>query len=90
MPVLNKKYMDVDDESKIILPLIECFESVVSALGPLSEPFSKPLFERCVKIIQTFMNKVKADPDALFTESEFFVGAIDLISFLFSAIGESA
>eukprot|EP00347_Sterkiella_histriomuscorum_P007650 403348104 len=90
MPILNKKYMDIDDESKIIFPLFECFESVVSALGPLSEPFSKPIFERCVNIIQKFMNKVKEDPDSLFTESEYFVGSIDLISFLFSAIGSKA
>lgn len=82
--------MDIDDESKIIFPLFECFESVVSALGPFSEPFSKPIFERCVKIIQKFINKVKEDPEALFTETEFFVGSIDLISFLFSAIGVKA
>jgi transportin-1 len=51
MPILNKKWVDTDDNSRTIFPLFECFESVVSALGPFSEPFAKPIFERCLKIL---------------------------------------
>jgi len=29
MPVLNKKYMDTEDEARMIFPLFECFESVI-------------------------------------------------------------
>jgi len=90
MPILNKKWIETDDNSRIILPLFECFESLLSALGPVSEPFAKPVFERCVKILQNFISRVKVDPEVQNTETEFFVGAIDLISFLFSAIGEAS
>lgn len=90
MPLLNKKYMEINDESRSIFPLFECFESVVSALGEHSFEFSQPIFERCVGIIQKFINRVKLDPDVLFTETEYFVGSIDLISFLFSAIKQKA
>ncbi|CDW78644.1 transportin-1 isoform 1 [Stylonychia lemnae] len=81
MQVLNKMYMDCDDESRLIFPLLECFESVIQALGPLSEPFSKPIFDRCLKIIEKFIQKVKADPDAIYTETEFF--------YVFALLGDS-
>ena len=90
MEVLNKKWVQIDNNSRTLFPLFECFESVVSALGPLAIMFSTPIFERCLKVLQNFMSKVKADPDSLGSETDFFIRSMDLISFLFSAIGDTA
>ena len=31
--ILNKKWLSIDDYSRTLLPLFECFESVVTAMG---------------------------------------------------------
>jgi len=44
LPLLNKKWVSIDDDSKTLFPLFECFESVVTALGPDVQPFAMPIF----------------------------------------------
>lgn len=44
LPLLNKKWLSIEDNSNTLFPLFECFENLVSALGPSVQPFAMPIF----------------------------------------------
>ena len=51
MPLLAKKWLAFKNDDKRLLPLMECFESVVYKLGDASEQYIQPVFMRCIQIL---------------------------------------
>mmetsp|Transcript_5398 Transcript_5398/g.7222 ORF Transcript_5398/g.7222 Transcript_5398/m.7222 type:complete len:103 (+) Transcript_5398:108-416(+) len=74
IPLLSRKWQSLADTDKQLLPLFECFEQVISALGEaFMTPHIQQIFERCTAILQGVLETVRADPrdgwaqkDALF------------------------
>jgi transportin-1 len=44
MPLLFKKFDQIQDNERSIFAMFECFEAVVTSLGPSAEPFAPHLF----------------------------------------------
>lgn len=51
MPLLSVKWNTLQDSDRLILPLFECFEQVVTAIGPMFEPYADGVYDRCLKIL---------------------------------------
>ena len=90
LPVLNKKWEQFSNSDRSLLTLFECFESVVVAVGIAIEPYAKIIFDRCVTILTNVSNTIKSDPEMLYTETDFYIRSMDLISSIFSALNEQA
>ncbi|TNV74224.1 hypothetical protein FGO68_gene12531 [Halteria grandinella] len=90
LPLLNKKWVSIDDNSSTLFPLFECFENVIGALGPAFAPYALIVFQRSCKILATYVDTVKADPDALYSNSNKMIRSIDLICAIFNAMGEQS
>ena len=52
MPLLAKKWVVFACTDKRLLPLMECFETVISQIGAAATPFVGPVFSRCVSILE--------------------------------------
>ena len=87
LPLLNKKWVSIADDSKTLFPLFECFESVVTALGPEVQSFAMPIFQRSCMILQNFLSKAQVDIDNLYGDSSFLIRSIDLLTAIFNSIG---
>lgn len=66
LPLLNKKWLAIEDNSPSLFPLFECFESVVTALGQNVQAFAMPIYTRSCKILSNFVAKAQVDPDNLY------------------------
>ena len=69
-----------------MLILFECFESVVFAIKDGIEPYAKNIFDRCIKILSNVLNKIKNDYENVYTEIDFYIRSMDLISSILSAL----
>ena len=87
MPLLTKKWTQVQDSDKSLCPLFECFEAVTIALGPGIEPYAKGIFDRCIAIVRSTYYQLKESDENSFVEKEFLIRAVDLLSALFNALG---
>lgn len=88
LPLLSKKWVTIDDNSSTLFPLFECFENVIGALGPAFGPYALTVFQRSCKILATYVDTVKVDPDALYSHSNKMIRSIDLICAIFNAMGD--
>jgi hypothetical protein len=52
------------------------------------EPYSRPVLERCIKIINNVLTQIKDSDDNKFIDKEFLIRSIDLLSALFVALEE--
>ena len=53
MPLLSRKWSQLQDNDRKLIPLFECFSTVIDSLGPdLMEPHVLPIYERCLNILQ--------------------------------------
>ena len=43
MPLLAKKWVLINDSDRRLLPMFECFEYVISSIGPLAEQYVQPI-----------------------------------------------
>jgi transportin-1 len=59
LPLLSKKWNEIDDNSNHIFPLFETFEAVVQALGPVIEPYAIGIYQRCCRILTNYVVKAK-------------------------------
>ena len=61
--LLSEKCQQMQDDDKRLLPLFECFEQVIHALGEaFMEPHICSIFERCTRILRGILDAVRADP----------------------------
>ena len=51
MQPLIKKWNELKDEDKDLLPLLECLSSVATALHSGFLPYAEPVFQRCVSLV---------------------------------------
>ena len=59
LPLLNRKWISIDDNSNTLFPLFETYESLVSSLGVYVLPFAEPIFQRACKILANYVASVK-------------------------------
>ena len=90
LPLLNKKWEQFQNNDRSLLTLFECFESVVEAIGEGIEPYAKVIFDRCIQILTNVLNNIRANYEALYNETDFYIRSMDLISSIFSALNQKA
>jgi transportin-1 len=92
MPALITRWNKVSDQSREMFPLLECLSYVASALNEEFEPFSQPIFARCIKIIHSNLEdsmRAATDPAYDQPEKDFLVTSLDLLSAIIQALPES-
>lgn len=90
LPLLNKKWISIDDNSSTLFPLFETFESLVQSLGSNITPYAQPIFQRACKVLADYVSAAKGNEDDLYNKSNFMVRSLDLLSALFNALGTSS
>ncbi|ORY34979.1 putative importin beta-2 subunit [Naematelia encephala] len=91
MPPLIDRWQKLLDNDPDLVPLLECLSSVSIAAGMAFAPYTAPVYERCINIIQSslteynlFSSNVEVDePDRTF-----IVVSLDLLSGLTQGLGE--
>ena len=80
----------MNDDDKRLLPLFECFEQVIHALGEqFVEPHISLIFERCTRILRGILDAVRADPKDGWTQTTpFFLRATELISVVLMTVSD--
>mmetsp|Transcript_18691 Transcript_18691/g.56506 ORF Transcript_18691/g.56506 Transcript_18691/m.56506 type:complete len:924 (-) Transcript_18691:2081-4852(-) len=51
MPALNAKWSALPDSDPELLPLLECFMTVATAIGPAFEEYGEAVYARCMRIL---------------------------------------
>lgn len=91
MPALITRWTKVQDQSREMFPLLECLSYVATALGEGITPFSKPFFERCIRIMhQNLEEGFHAQSDPVFDQpdKDFLVTSLDLLSAIIQSVNE--
>ena len=93
MPALIDRWKKVQDQSREMFPLLECFSFVATALGSHFAPYAEPLFTRCIGIIERNLEEGMSAANAeLYVEApekDFLVTSLDLLSSMIQALDES-
>ncbi|KAK0565515.1 hypothetical protein OC861_003738 [Tilletia horrida] len=94
LPPLVEKWQALNDEDEDLIPLLECMSSVTIAVGPGFLEYSPPVFERCVRIVNTQLQilaeeaaKPLEDRDLDRLTETFIIVALDLLSGLTQGLG---
>jgi transportin-1 len=76
-PQLYNKWKMLDDDDRVLCFLMECFTSVVQALGLNFQPWALEVFDRCLRVIQATLvaDKAGQEPD-----KDFAVCSLDLLT----------
>ena len=91
LPLLNKKWEQFSDNDRSLLTLFECFESVVFAIKEGIENYAQNIFDRCIKILLYVLSNIQNTYDLIeFTETDFYIRSMDLISSILTALGPKA
>lgn len=88
--MLNRKWEQFPDENRSLLTLFECFESVVVAIGEAIEPYAKVIFDRCLRILAGVLSNIGRDYELIYSETDFYIRSMDLISSIFTALNNKA
>ena len=90
MPLLSRKWQQLPDSDKRLLPLFECFQMVIHAIGgDLIHAHLLPIFERCTRILQGVLQTVRADPkDGWNLSTPIFLRSSELISTILMTLSE--
>ena len=75
MKILNVHWLTIGNTERRLLPLLECMDNAVRALGTQVQPFINVLFPRCVLLIQS-------------QDSDFIQRSCNLISAIVTATKE--
>lgn len=59
LPPLISKWNELNDDDKNLLPLLECLSPIVIALGVGFQSYAQPVFQRCLKLIEINLIKVR-------------------------------
>jgi len=90
MPPLIDKWHSLKDDEKDLFPLLECLSSVTTALGLGFEQYAPPVFDRCLKLIESTLYQsqlCQQNPTLDLPEKEFMIVALDLLSGLAQGLG---
>ncbi|KAL1924807.1 uncharacterized protein VTP21DRAFT_4461 [Calcarisporiella thermophila] len=93
MPPLIERWQMLPDDDTDLFPLLECFTAIATALGLGFQPFSPPVFHRCIKLVHSTLvqdQMHKQNPQAVEEpDKDFMVVALDLLSALAQALNTS-
>lgn len=92
MPALISRWEKVQDRSREMFPLLECLAFVTAALGPQFAPFAKPIFMRCISIIELNLqesNLTTGDDWLNQPDKDFLVTSLDLLSAIIQVLTEA-
>ena len=87
---LHQRY---EDDDKELQPLFACFAVLATSLGKAFEEYTVPIFERCVRILNTQLQAFSAEESGISgspADSSFIISALDLISGLIEGVGASS
>ncbi len=90
IPLISRKWAEFPDTDKRLLPLFECFEQVIHAVGETYIlPHVEQIYGRCIRILQGIPDSVRADQrdNQAFCEA-LFLRAMELISVILLTLGE--
>lgn len=89
MPPLIEKWNLLPDTDKNLFPLLECLTSVAEALGVGFQGFVAPVYQRCLRLIESTLTaqKVAEENNDDAPDKEAIVCAIDLLSGLTEGLG---
>ena len=94
IPLISRKWQALPDSDKRLLPLFECFEQVIHALGGVfMEPHITQIYERCTRILHAILQSVRTDAgDAAVRDSwsqgeALFMRTVELISVILLTMG---
>nr|GEW51131.1 transportin-1 isoform X1 [Tanacetum cinerariifolium] len=88
MTPLIAKWQQLLNSDKNLFPLLECFTSIVHALGNGFSQFSQPVFQRCLDTIQIqLLAKVNLVSAGVQFDKEFVICSLDLLSGLIEGLG---
>ncbi|XP_078657001.1 transportin-1-like isoform X1 [Branchiostoma floridae x Branchiostoma belcheri] len=103
MPPLIAKWNSLRDEDKDLFPLLECLSSVATALQSGFLPYSEPVYQRCVNLVQQNLQQsmvgIQPSPDSKMAalaqpdqfeppDKDFMIVALDLLSGLAEGLNE--
>ncbi|KAJ6224106.1 hypothetical protein RDWZM_002651 [Blomia tropicalis] len=89
MPPLIQKWNSLNDYDKDLFPLLECFSSVATALQTGFLPYCKPVFNRCLSLVeQTLKFQVENNEQYDQSNKDFLIVALDVLSGLAEGLGE--
>ena len=89
MPALIDRWQKVNDQSRELIALLECFSYVAMALGDSFSPYAEPVFDRCVNIIHQNLEQSLAatnNPNLDEPDKDFLVTSLDLLSSVIQAL----
>jgi len=89
MPVLLDKWRNTKDESKEMIPLLECLSYLAHAMGSTFAPFAEPFFHRCIKIISDNLeqsNRAVEIPGYDEPDKDFLITSLDMLSSILHAL----
>lgn len=89
MPALIDRWQKVNDQSRELIPLLECMSYVAMALGDSFAPYSEPIFERCISIIHQNLEQSMVavnNPSYDNPDRDFLVTSLDLLSSILQAL----
>lgn len=93
MPPLVTKWQSLADSERDLLPLLECFSALASAIGHAFEEFAKPMFDRCISIVTQQLagrasaaNGQPAEPEP---DRDFIICSLDVIAGMAEGLGSS-
>jgi transportin-1 len=90
MPALIHRWDNASDQSHELIPLLECLSLVVMAQGRVFWKFARPVFARCIKIIdQNLKDSLAAakNPDIEAPNSDFLITAMGLLCAIVRVLG---
>lgn len=94
MPALINKWQQYTDDDENIFGLFECLTPVAVALGPGFQPYAAPIWERCVRIIQSVYHAeqiyLQNPSEAEFPNKDFATVSLDLLAGIIQALGPQA
>ncbi|KAL1882983.1 hypothetical protein VTK73DRAFT_505 [Phialemonium thermophilum] len=89
MPTLIDRWQKVTDQSRELIPLLECLSFVSMAMGDAFAPYAEPIFTRCVNIIHQNLEQSLAatnNPAVDQPDKDFLVTSLDLLSSVLQAL----
>ena len=93
MPLLTKKLNAFqDDNDRKLLPLFECLEQVIAAIGEeLATPYVQLVYERCVSILYKILQAVQQDPrEGWYAATDFYLRSMDLLSAILTTMNDKS
>ena len=93
MPLLTKKLNALQDDSdRKLVPLFECLEQVIAAIGEeLATPYVQLVYERCVSILYKIAQAVQQDPqEGWYAATDFFIRSMDLLSSILTTMHDKS